>query len=508
MITRSRMAAILVAGVALLLTLVVTACSIPSRPLWWPGSHATADGGDAASSVLTVRTPWHQGMRQLGIQVYWTANRTDTSDALIRAKAERIIDYAIRLNANSIAVTFPFFTYGLSSDTVYANPKVTPSARHIAVFLAVAHDAHMRVTLRPVLNENALIAQNPFAWRGSIEPQNRTAWFRSYRKLLLPYVAAAEAGHAATFVLGTELDSLEGSPQWAGLLRSLRSLYRGQLTYDQNYDEFASGTANPPVQSHDVDAYPELGVSPSASVGQLTWSWDAWLGAHPLSVRRQLTISEIGIDAVAGSYVKPWDWLARAHKPIDTHVQAAWYQAACNALSAEQIGGGIYYWEVNFDADPAQPRAFESDRLTFLDRPGQQVIRRCFARLAAADAASARLHAHSADSRVRPLVSDLELNARNVLADRGEDLPAQPVVLLVGVVGPVRLLVLPVVCHRVTPAAVAQAEITSHVHREHAGEAERGEPGQALLEQRGVGRLLSGIVGDAHAPKYDVADQR
>ena len=165
---------------------------------------------------------------------------------------------------------------------MYAKPKVTPSARHIAIFLAAAAKAHIRVTLRPVLNENALFAQNPFAWRGSIEPQNRAAWFRSYRELLLPYVTAAQAGHAATFVLGTELNSLEGSPQWPGLVRSLRSVYHGQLTYDENYDEFASGTANPPVQSHDVDAYPQLGVPPSASVARLTWSWDAWLGAHPL----------------------------------------------------------------------------------------------------------------------------------------------------------------------------------------------------------------------------------
>jgi hypothetical protein len=379
MSARNRLATIMLAGAAVLLTLV-TACSIPSRPLWWPGAKATSNG-DAASSVLAVREPWHQGMRQLGIQVYWTANRTDTSDALIRAKAERIINYAIGLNANAIAITFPFFTYGVSANTVYANPDITPTAHHIAVFLAVARQAHMRVTLRPVLNENALIAQNPFAWRGSISPQDRAAWFRSYRKLLLPYAEAAQAGHAATFVLGDELNSLEGSPQWAELVRSIRSVYRGQLTYDENYDEFSTGIAKLPVPSHDVDAYPSLGVPPAASVGQLTSSWDAWLGAHPLAVRRQLTISETGIDAVAGSYVNPWDWASRANRPIDVHVQATWYQAACNAVSAEQIGGGIYYWEVNFDASPAAPRAFESDRLTFLDRPGQQVIRNCFARL-------------------------------------------------------------------------------------------------------------------------------
>ena len=373
MTTPRRLTPVLLAGAAFLLTLVA-ACSIPSRPLWWPHPKHAAHG------VLTVRHPWHQGMRQLGIHVYWAANRSD-SDAVIRAKARRIINYTISLNANSVALTFPFFTYGLASDTVYAKPKVTPSPRHIAIFLAVAAKAHIRVTLRPVLNENALVARNPQAWRGSIEPQNRAAWFRSYNKLLLPYAAAAQAGHAATFVLGTELVSLEGAPRWQGLVRSVRSVYSGQLTYDQNHDEFGSYTANPPVPGHNVDAYPQFSLPDSASVARLTSSWEAWLGAHPLSVRRELTLSEIGIDAVAGSYKEPWAWRNTRTAPINTRVQAAWYQAACNAVSAERIGGGIYWWEVNFDANPADPGPFKSDRMTFLDRPAQRVIRNCFAKL-------------------------------------------------------------------------------------------------------------------------------
>jgi hypothetical protein len=375
-----RRAIAMLVGAALLLALA-TACSIPSRPLWWPqAKHAAPPAGNGAT-VPTVSHPWHPGMRQLGIQVYWTANPNDSSDAVVLAKAQRIIDYAIGLHANSIAVTFPFFTYSPTADTLYTKRKETPSPGHIKVFLAAAAQAHMRVTLRPELSENALIAKNPQAWRGSIQPRNRAAWFRSYHKLLVPYLVAAQAGHAASFAVGTELNSLEGAPQWPGLLRSFRSVYRGQLTYDQNYDAFASGTENPPVQSYTVDAYPGFGLPNSASVASLTRGWDAWLGAHPLSVRRQLTLSEIGIQAVAGSYAEPWNWYSALDAPIDTHVQASWYQAACNAVSTEQIAGGVYWWEVNFDANPTAPRLFEADRLTFLDRPAQQVIRHCFAKL-------------------------------------------------------------------------------------------------------------------------------
>ena len=380
MMAPGRRACILLVSAALLLALV-TGCSIPSRPLWWPQPKHGPPVGDGVT-MPTVSNPWRPGMRQLGIQVYWAANRYD-SDAVVLAKAERIISYAISLHANSVAVTFPFFTHGPTADTVYAKRNVTPTPGHIAIFLAAAAQAHMRVTLRPELSENALIAKNPQAWRGTIQPGNRAAWFRSYHKMLVPYLVTAQAGHAASFVIGTELNSMEGSPQWPGLLRSFRSVYHGQLIYDQNYDAFASGTENPPVQSHDVDAYPQIALPDSASVARVTGAWDAWLGAHPLSVRRQLTLSEVGIQAVAGSYAAPWAWYGTAPAPIDTRVQTAWYHAACNAVSTEQIGGGIYWWEVNFDANPAAPRSFETDRLTFLHRPAEQVIRNCFAKLSA-----------------------------------------------------------------------------------------------------------------------------
>ena len=221
----------------------------------------------------------------------------------------------------------------------------------------------------------------PIAWRGSIEPTNPSAWFRSYRRLLLPYAAVAASGHAATLVVGTELESLEGDPHWPALIRAVRSVYPGQLLYDENFDEFAQHDANLPLSTFGVDAYPRFQLPDTATVGQLTQAWENWLGAHALSVRESVVLSEVGIDAVAGSYPDPGAWLGTTQSPIDTTVQTNWYKAVCRAVSAEQVGG-IYWWEVSFDANPADPGPFQSDRITFLDRPAQQVIKDCFAKLA------------------------------------------------------------------------------------------------------------------------------
>jgi hypothetical protein len=372
---------------ALAVLAATSACSIPSRPAWLPKSGAAADPGSTAaaadSGVAVVQHPWRSGTRQLGIQVYWTANDNDRSDSIVAIKARRIINYAVSLNANSIMITFPFYTHGVTSSRVYASSS-TPTAHHIEIFLQEAAESRIAVTLRPILNEDSLIAQDPLAWRGSIEPSSVAGWFSSYRKLLMPYAAAAQAGHAASFVVGTELDSLETSHGWRPVISAIKSVYKGRLVYDQNFDEFAAGDERIPLHTFDIDAYPRFSLSDNASLGRLAKAWEGWLGSHPRKVRRQLTLSEVGAAAVQGAYSDPGDWITTEHSAIDTHVQANWYRAVCKAIQTEHIGGGVFWWEVSFDADPAKPAEWDNtDRLTFLGRPAQTVIKTCFAKLAA-----------------------------------------------------------------------------------------------------------------------------
>ena len=134
---------------------------------------ATTSG--ASSQVLKVAKPWRPGMRQLGIDVYWVANAADPA-AVVRAKARRIINYAVGLHANSISVSFPFYTYGVTSSTLFRR-KTTPSAADIAIFLSEAVKSRIRVMLRPILNEDNLFRQH--AWRGDDPPASRAAWFAS-----------------------------------------------------------------------------------------------------------------------------------------------------------------------------------------------------------------------------------------------------------------------------------------------------------------------------------------
>lgn len=327
-----------------------------------------------------VAHPWQPGMRQLGVDVAWTGNAKDSS-AVVSAKSRRIINYAISLNANSVALTFPFYTYGMTSSTLYTDKVKTPSPAHIAAFLSAAAASHMRVTLRPLLDEKALLAQNPLGWRGIIAPASSTKWFASYQKLLLPYLRVAESGKAATFVIATELNSMEGRPQWAAFVAAASRVYHGELAYDENFDSFEKNDHNLPLPVYGVDAYPRFKLPDSATVTQLTEAWKGWLGTHDAATLHRTVLSEVGITATAGAFKLPADWQETTHSPIVPVIQQKWYEAVCNAVTAYKLSG-IYWWEVSFDADPVHPGSFLSDRLTFLDRPAEQQVAACFASLA------------------------------------------------------------------------------------------------------------------------------
>jgi hypothetical protein len=371
-----RLRAVVAALALIALPMTISACRIPDRPVWWPSAKADAATAGTTSSVLKVAKPWQPGMRQLGIDVYWVANATDPA-ATVRAKARRIINYAVGLHANSISVSFPFYTYGVTSDTLFRR-KTTPSAADIAIFLSEAVKSRIRVMLRPILNEDILFKQN--AWRGTIRPAHPAAWFTSYTKLLLPYAKVAAAGKARTFVVGTELNSMETDSHWPALIRALRQVFPRELAYDENTGTFAAHDDHLPLATFGVDAWPHVMLPDSATVAQLANAWSAWLGTHSLAVRRKAILTEVGLAAIAGAYKDPSKWNGIGHPKIVPFVQANWFRALCAAVQRESIGG-VYWWEVSFDADPAQPSLFASDPFTFIGRSSQGVVSTCFAKL-------------------------------------------------------------------------------------------------------------------------------
>lgn len=128
-------------------------------------------------------------MAQWGVQLYWEEEKKKRSGTFIEDQARKHAEYLVGLGANSVSISFPFFTEGITSNEVSDGAK-TPSPERLQRVLKVFKDAGFRTTLRPIMDEASL--NPPDGWRGNIEPASRSAWFASYKQFLTPYLEVAK----------------------------------------------------------------------------------------------------------------------------------------------------------------------------------------------------------------------------------------------------------------------------------------------------------------------------
>jgi hypothetical protein len=324
-------------------------------------------------AVHKVAHPWKTGMPQWGVQVYW-ANHSGDSPSYMRSKARQIVDYIVRLNANSICISFPFFAPGSDASFVRTGPA-TPSPAHIGILIEEARHAHLRVTVRPVLEA---LPGTPADRPSVVRPADRDTWFASYRAHLIPYARVAQEYGAASFVIATELNSMEGDRHWEGLVSTLRRQFKGELAYDAAWSDYISRYVNMPVSHLGIDAYFPVDAANSASISELVVGWNRWLDRKTTGVLSHVLLSEIGIAPQDGAYATPGEFHI-GHK-YNPQMQANWYRTACT-VARERDMAGFYVWSLDFNSDPDKPvRLSSNSPFTFAGRPqSEHALRACFA---------------------------------------------------------------------------------------------------------------------------------
>jgi hypothetical protein len=320
-----------------------------------------------------VDKPWRPGTPQLGVDLLWYEDWPPPSQTQIAQTAHADLSYLVGLNANSMSINFPFYTASATSSSVYAGDR-TPTPAQLAVVVEAARRMKLRVTIRPLMDESDLGANN---WRGTIAPRNVAAWFASYESFLRPYLVMANTHKVTTFIVGAELNSLSGASQWKHLLAQARKLFRGELAYSSNWDTFHDGGPNPPADSIGVDTYFPVSAGNHAPVRKLIADWNSWWNTLPSDVNQQETvIDEVGIAAVDGAYAAPYE-SGEPSQPLKLSIQSNWFRAACSVVKNRHLAG-IYFWRLTFGGS----LTVSTSPTSFVGRPAERVIRNCFAILA------------------------------------------------------------------------------------------------------------------------------
>lgn len=297
--------------------------------------------------------------------------RQTTPSAAHAVLARHIATYARSLGANSMSVNFLVSVDGLTGNRAYAGPE-TPTPASLRQILAAAKAEHLRVALRPLVDETNIPRPQ---WRGTLRPTSPAQWFSSYGRLMGTYARLAQATCSAELVVGAELSSLQSDDAgWMRVLADVRAAgYRGDVTYAANWDRPAS---LPFAPRSGVDFYPKLAVSNAVSTPRLTAAMVAAFQKMPASFLASLVVQETGLSAYGGKFSFPSLWNPGSAPSFEQ--QARWFTAACDAARAVKAQG-LYYWGLDSGTDPLQPDPNTLGTFAFVTRPAADAARRCFA---------------------------------------------------------------------------------------------------------------------------------
>ncbi len=98
-----------------------------------------------------------------------------------------------------------------------------------------AKERKLRVMLAPRVS-----IENEASWAArGIKPSSWERWWWSYQRIALHYAKVASTRKVAMYAIGSELSSTEGqTDRWRKLIKSIRKIYKGKLTYLAAADAF------------------------------------------------------------------------------------------------------------------------------------------------------------------------------------------------------------------------------------------------------------------------------
>lgn len=288
----------------------------------------------------------------LGIQSCKTQSAKINGVSFVASRVEvneNHINPIVELNANYAAV-MPFgFIKELSNPNIVFNTKrqwygeTRAGAKQYVEALA---NKNIRVMLKPQI----------WVWRGEftglIEMKNETDWKTlesSYSDFILEYAKLAQDMQVDIFCIGTELEKfISARPDyWNTLIKNIKNIYKGKLTYAANWDEFKRTPFWNVLDFIGIDAYFPVSESKTPTLAECLEGWklhkDVILN---ISEKHDKTVlfTEFGYRSVDYSGKAPWK-SDRSMDKVNLEAQNNTTQALFETFWKEDWFSGGFLWK-------------------------------------------------------------------------------------------------------------------------------------------------------------------
>jgi hypothetical protein len=224
-----------------------------------------------------------------------------------------------------------------------------------------AHRKGLRVLLVPHLWVES------GGWRGEINPGDDAAWERwhaSYGAFLGAWADVAREGKVDMLAVGVELRSwatTTRAPSLVELVREIRNVYPGPLTYAANWDDAEQTVIWGELDVIGVNAFFPLANEPGASFEKLLEGGrdvSKRLGDLSREWGKPIVLTEFGYTTRPDPAVRPWEWPdSMTNVMVDELAQANAYAALLAPLIDEPWLAGAFVWRLYADPDDVSQEA-------------------------------------------------------------------------------------------------------------------------------------------------------
>ncbi len=218
---------------------------------------------------------------------------------------------------------------------------------------------------------------------GDLKANSEENWIileNSYRDYILTYAKAAQNINAEILCIGTELEEfvINRPKYWLQLIKEIREVYKGKLTYAANWDEYKRLPFWQQLDFIGIDAYFPLSEKKSPTVADFENGWKV----HKEEIRRvqeknkkPVLFTEFGYRSIDFTGRRPWEF-NRMQGSVNLEAQANGLQAIHNQFWKEEwfAGGFVWKWFHRHE----MVGGVENNRFTPQNKPAESLLRELY----------------------------------------------------------------------------------------------------------------------------------
>ncbi|MEJ8802034.1 glycoside hydrolase family 113 [Pontibacter sp. H249] len=193
-------------------------------------------------------------------------------------------------------------------------------------------------------------------WLGDVEMQTEEEWqewFTNYSNFILHYARLAQEQNIDALCIGTELylSAVKREEDWRKLIKEIRKVYKGQLTYAANwYKEYEEIRFWDELDFIGIQAYFPLTTNTEPRVEELQQGWKghfAAIASLQAKYKKPVVFTEIGYKSTPDAAIEPWKWPDREWQllQLSEQTQANAYEAMFRQFWQQPWFGGTFIWK-------------------------------------------------------------------------------------------------------------------------------------------------------------------